>query len=115
MLLFQVSYERFIEEIRVEKLTNKDRDSLEREDLGTAFAYYLSSLDRPKSYVFVVLKSQLTDVHKVNLDPLSRDVDRRITETSRLIAITQSLDRIEQQLKRNPTKSTETVEIQSEP
>ena len=103
-MLFQVSYERFLEEIRIEKLTNTDRDSLEREDLGNAFAYYLTSMDRPKSYVFVVLKSELTEVQKINLNALSRDVDRRITETTRLIAIAQSLDRIEQQLKRNTNK-----------
>lgn len=112
MLLFQVSYERFMEEIKVEKLTNTQRDSLEREDLGVAYAYYLTSMDRPKTYVFVVLKSELTEVQKINLNPLSRVVDRRITETSRLISIAQSLERIEQQLNNPKEKIIEKTEIQ---
>ena len=112
MMLFQVNYERFLEEIRIEKLTNKDRDSLEREDLGNALAYYLTSLDRPKAYVYVVLKDELTDVQRLQLSPLSKPIDRRITDNFKLKAIADTLNRIEGQLIRNPVKIIERVETQ---
>ena len=111
MILFQISYERFIEEIGNEKITSEGKDKLECEDLGNALAYYLTSFDRPKTYVYVVLKSELTEVQKMTLGPLSK-LSMRITETSRLIAIAQILERIEQALKTNPSKIIETQTIE---
>ena len=58
-MLFQVSYERFLEEIRNEKIEEGNRNQLEEEDLGNMLAYYLNSLDRPQTYVFVVEKEVL--------------------------------------------------------
>ena len=102
MMLFQVSYERLMEEIRNEKIDPNSKDKLEREDLGEAFAYYLTSFDRPKVYVYVVLKSELTDIQANQLFPLSKDVDRRITDNFKLKAIADTLNRIEGQLARKP-------------
>lgn len=103
-MLFQVSYGRFIKEIGVEKLKAGDRDSLEVEDLGDGLAYYLTSLDRPKSYVFVVLKKELTNAQRITLEPLSRPVDRRITDDMKLRNISETLKRIEENLNKIPTQ-----------
>ena len=103
-MLFQVSYERLIKEVGVEKIKAGDRDSLELEDLGNAWAYYLSSLDRPKDYVFVVLKKDLTKAQELTLGPLSRPVDRRITEGSQLRNISETLQRIEVNLNKIQTQ-----------
>ena len=112
MMLFQISYERLMEEIRNEKIDPNSKDKLELEDLGNAFAYYLTSFDRPKAYVYVVLKSELTDVQKLQLSPLSKPIDRRITDNFKLKAIADTLNRIEGQLIRNPVKIIERVETQ---
>jgi len=83
MTIFQVSYERFLEEIRHEKMQQGDKNQLECEDLGTLVAYYLYSLDRPIIYVFVVKKSEMTDVQKAQLIPLSKQ-SRRIRDSVQL-------------------------------
>ncbi len=115
-MLFQVSYDRFKEEIINEKITAEGKDKLECQDLGTGFAYYLSSLDRPKTFVYVVRKSEMTDVQKVYLIPLSK-LSTRLTEDSKLMAIAQTLERIELALKTKPLqeKVVETIEVPSEP
>ena len=104
--LFQVSYERFIEEVQHEKITAGNRNQLELEDLGNMWAFYLNSLDRPQSYVFVISKKEISEIHKQNLFPISKQVDRRITDSISLIAINKTLQRIEENLLKLPGKET---------
>ncbi len=115
MTLFQVSYERFQEEIRFEKITDQDKNQLELEDLGTSFAFYLSSLDRNKEFVYVVKKDEFTDVQKVQLFPISRE-SVRIRDTTQL-KIIEALNRIKMTLQKNPREriiERETIEITKE-
>ncbi len=99
-MLFQVSYKRFLEEIRFEKIGSENKDTLEVEDLGTMFAFYLESIDRPKEFVFVVSKQEISDVQKAQLFPISKP-SVRIRETLELKKINETLEKIEQSLK-NP-------------
>ena len=100
MLLFQVSYERFMEEIRNEKIQPGDKNQLELEDLGNLFIYYLTSLDRKIAFVFVIEKNKIPDIQKMQLNSISKP-SRRIRESVELTAISDTLARIEQSLK-NP-------------
>ena len=102
-MLFQVDYDRFIREIAVEKIKPGDRNVLEIEDLGDNFAYYLNSLDRHQTYVLVVEKEELSHVQKSNLDSMSMP-SRRITETTNLRIINETLKRIEENLNKIPTQ-----------
>lgn len=102
-MLFQVSYKRFLEEIRFEKITDQDKNSLEIEDLGNTFAFYLGSLDRNKEFVYVVRKDEFTDIQKTELLPISGQ-SVRIRDTTQL-KIIKTLERIEQVLK-IPVKET---------
>jgi len=108
-MLFQVSYERLMQEVKLENIEAGQKDSLELEDLGDAWAYYLSSIDRPKTYVFVVLKSELTQIQILNLAPISRLVDRRITESLQLSSIAKSLKRLEDNLQPRQEKIVERI------
>ena len=101
MMLFQVSYERFLEEIKYENVFPGGKSQLECEDLGSLVAYYLYSLDRPVSFVFVIKKSEMTDVQKVNLSPISKQ-SIRIRDSVQLTAIADALNRIEQNTKNAP-------------
>ena len=100
-MLFQVKYDRFIREIGVEKIKPGDRNVLEIEDLGDNFAYYLNSLDRYQTYVLVIGKKELSPVQKSNLDAMSMP-SRRITETTNLRIINETLKRIEENLNNIP-------------
>ena len=110
MQFFQVSYERFLEEIRIEDITETGKDKLECEDLGDALAYYLTSIDRPKGFVYVVLKKELTEVQIMQLKPISR-LSKRIDDSSKLRQMVQTLERIEQSLKIPNEKIIERVEV----
>ncbi len=112
-MLFQVSYERFIKEIRIEKITEGDRNVLEVEDLGTMLAYYLNSLDRSQTYVFVVGKKEMTEVQKINLNPISKP-SRRITDDTQLKNISETLQRIEINLTKIPKETIIEREIKVE-
>ena len=112
-MLFQVSYERFKKEIEIEKITEGDRNQLEIEDLGTMFAYYLNSLDRSQTYVFVVEKDEMTDIQKINLNPISRP-SRRIIEDTQLKNISETLQRIEENLNKIPKQTIIEREIKVE-
>ena len=98
MTLHLVSYERFLEEIRHEKMEPGDINQLECEDLGNLVAYYLYSLTRPVAFVFVIKKSEMTPVQKIELSPMSKQ-SRRIRDSIQLTAISDALERIEQNLK----------------
>ena len=98
MLLFQVSYERFLEEIHHEKMQPGDKNQLELEDLGNMFAYYLTSLDRKIGFVFVIEKKKMSDVQKVQLNSMSKP-SKRIRDSVQLTVISDALERIEQTLK----------------
>ncbi len=102
-MLFQVSYDRFLEEIRFEKIEESAKDKLEREEQGDNIIYYLTSFDRPKVFVLVVGKDELTDVQKLNLNRLSGP-SKRIIDSTELIKINQTLEKIEQNLNKLPVK-----------
>ncbi len=102
-MLFQVSYERFLEEIRAEKITEQDKNKLEIEEMEDVLAYYLSSLDRNKSFVFVVGKDEITDVQKFQLNPISKP-SKRITDSDELKNISKKLTQIEEQLNKLPIR-----------
>lgn len=107
MMLFQVSYDRFIREIEVEKIKPGDRNVLEKEDLGNGFAYYLNSLDRHQTYVFVVGKeefSSFSSVQKSNLDAMSMP-SKRIKEEEELKNISETLNRIEENSNKLPKET----------
>jgi len=95
MLLFLVTHERFLQEIRNEKLDVNSKDKLEVEDLGSSFAYYLTSFDRPKAFVYIVEKDELTDVQQLYLNSLSSQ-SIRITDSTQLTKITELLTKIDQ-------------------
>lgn len=80
-MLFQLSYKRFLEEIRFERIGQDSKNNIELEDLGDKFAYYLIPLERQQSFVFVVLKSELTAVQKIMLNPISKPSKRVIDST----------------------------------
>lgn len=96
-MLFQVDYDRFLEEIKNEKIQPGDKNQLELEDLETMWAYYLNSLDRPQTYVFVVGKDEITDVQKINLNSMSK-LSKRIKDESQLVNISETLKRIEENM-----------------
>ena len=94
MQFFQVSYERFLREINIENIREDSKDKLEREDLSTGFAYYLTSPDRAKGFVYIVTNEELTDVQRIQLNPISLE-SKRITDSIQLIKMTQLLERID--------------------
>ncbi len=104
-MIFLVSYERFLEEIRIENIDDKSKNKLELEDLGDMFAYYLIPFERKQSFVFVVSKKELTAVQKINLDPISKP-SKRIIEDTQLKNISETLTRIEENLLKLPGKET---------
>ena len=110
-MLFQVDYDRFIREIGVEKIKPGDRNVLEVEDLGTMLAYYLNSLDRYQTYVLIVGKKELSSIQISNLDKMSLP-SKRITETTNLTVISETLKRIEQQFNNPREKIIEKIETQ---
>lgn len=100
-MIFQLSYERFLEEIRFEKIDQDSKNKIELEDLGDMLAYYLIPLERRQSFVFVVSKKEMTSVQKVNLNPISKP-SRRILESTELKNISETLNRIEENLNKLP-------------
>ena len=104
-MMFLVSYERFLEEIRIENIDDKSKNKLELEELGDRFAYYLIPFERKQTFVFVVGKKEITPVQKFNLNPLSR-LSRRIIEDTQLKNISETLTRIEANLLKLPGKET---------
>ncbi len=114
MLLFQVSYDRFKEEIINEKITPESKDKLECQVLENGFVYYLTSVDRPKTFVYTVLNSEITEVQKIYLTPLSK-FSTRLTDSSNLMVIAKTLERIELALQAKPLqeKVVEVIETTS--
>ena len=102
-MIFQVSYERFLEEIRFEKIGQGAKDQLEVEDLGSMFAYYLICFQRNKTFVFIVEKSEITEVIKFELNSKSKP-SRRIIEDTQLKSISESLKRIEENMNKLPIR-----------
>jgi len=103
MMLFQISYNRFLDEIRHEKIEPGDINQLEVEEIGNLLAYYLTSITRKIAFVFVVEKSKITDVQKLQLDNISKP-SRRIRDSVELSNISDTLARIEQNLNKLPTQ-----------
>ena len=90
-MIFQVSYERFLEEIRFEKIGQGAKDQLEVEDLGNMLVYYLVCFERKKTFIFVVEKSEMTEVMKYELNSKSKP-SRRIKNNQELRQIIMLLE-----------------------
>ena len=82
--LFEITFERFLDEVKKEKLTSDGHNQLEMEDLGNMFAFYLTIVGIDKTYVTVV------DFHKMNLMPVSKPA-RRISETTDIKTVSETL------------------------
>ena len=98
-MIFQVSYERFLEEIRFEKIGQDAKDQLEVEDLGNMLVYYLVCFERKKTFIFVVEKSEMTEVMKYELNSKSKP-SRRIKNNQELRQIIMLLEKIENKLEK---------------
>ena len=102
-MLYQITLERFKDEIRVEDLS-KTRNTIEVEDLGTNLALYFTPINSSKTYVAVVEKVNLTEVDKINFRPFSKPV-KRIMDSTELKNITNALNRIETNLMKPPKET----------
>ena len=98
-MIFQVSYERFLEEIRFEKIGQGAKDQLEVEDLGNMLVYYLVCFERKKTFIFVVEKSEMNETMKYELNHKSKP-SRRIKNNQELRQIIILLERIENKLEK---------------
>ena len=88
--LFEITYERFLDEVSRSKLSPDGNNKIEMEDLDTMFAFYLTPIGLNKTYVTVVEKTQITDVQKMNLLPFAKPA-RRINEVADLKNISEAL------------------------
>ena len=89
--LFEITFERFLDEVRREKLSPDGHNQLEMEDLGNnMYAFYLTIVGINKTYVTVVEKERITDFHKMNLMPVSKPA-RRINETADIKTVSETL------------------------
>ena len=117
MELFLVSFDRFLEEIQHSQIKEGDRNVIEREELEDRLVYYLVPIGLNKIYVFIVLKKEITPIHKANLDPISKPA-KRINDNFELRNISNSLQRLEEEFKKGTIrervieKEVEIVEIE---
>lgn len=97
-MLFQVSYERFLEEVRFEKIGQGAKDQLEVEDFGDMLIYYLVCFERNKTFIFVVNKNEIDEVMKFQLNSISkpsrRIIDKQM-ELKQIIVLLQELITLE--------------------
>ena len=100
--MFQVSFDRFMEEVIEEGITENSRNKIECEDLGESLAYYLVPLGINKVYVTVLKKDEITPMHEQRLKGIIV-VSKRITQEGALRSISEQLASIEEALKRTPT------------
>ena len=99
--LFEITYERFIDEIEKTGVLGGGRNPIEVEEKGEMLIFYVTLPDINKTYTTVIAKDKITDVQKLNLMPKSKPA-RRITEDSDLKNISESLVRIEENLRKTP-------------
>jgi hypothetical protein len=99
--LFEVTFDRFLDEMKQAKLMPNGFNKIEAEDLGEMYAFYLTLVGISKTYVTVIEKDKITGVQKMNLSPYSKP-SRRIIQTNeiKLKLISDSLFRIEEELKK---------------
>ena len=89
--LFEITFERFLDEIKREKISPDGHNTIEMEDVGNGmFAFYLTIVGIDKTYVTVVEKEKITDFHKMNLLPVSKPA-RRINETADIKTVSETL------------------------
>ena len=81
--LFEITYERFLDEVRNAKLTPGGQNKIEMEDLNNLYAFYLTEVGIDKTYVTIVEKEKITDFQKMNLIPLCKPA-RRVKESADL-------------------------------
>lgn len=107
-MLFQVTYDRFVEEITQEKISPEGRNEVEKEELKDLVIYYLVPLEQRKVFVYIAKKDELTEVQKFNLDSVSK-ISKRLTDDSGLKDVTETLNKIEQNLRKIPEIETTSI------
>lgn len=98
--LFEISYLRFLDEVRHAKLIPNGTNKIEEEDLGEMFAFYLTPVGIDKTYVTVIEKNKITDVQRSTLMAFAKPA-RRIKDNV-LSDISQTLLRMEEDFKKVP-------------
>ena len=96
-MLFEITYERFLEEMR---MTEGPRNPVEVEEFGDMLIFYLSVDKVNKTYATVIAKNQITDVQRSNL--MAKPVLRRINDTQTFNNIQTTLTQIEEKIKKIP-------------
>lgn len=103
MIIFQVTFERFMDEVREEKIVPEGRNKIEFEELKEVIALYLVPLELNKVFMAVIEKSELTDVQKLQINEISKP-SKRFVDDSKPKDISASLLRLEEEFKKIPLK-----------
>jgi len=103
-MLFEISFARFKDEIKQERLNPQSRNKIEVEDLGDTYAFYFTPVGINKSYTTVILKEDLSDVDRFYFAPIALPA-RRITDSAGLMNISDSLNRLEEEFKKISTSN----------
>lgn len=91
-MLFEVTFDRFMEEVRDENIGPDTRNFVEVEEIGEMFVFYLVKLELDKQFVTRVKKEELTDVQRVQIMSLSKPSIRVIEELGVINKIQQLIE-----------------------
>ncbi len=102
MIIFQVTFERFMEEVRVENINSESKNEVELEDIGDMIILYFVPFELRKAFMTVIEKSELNNVQKLQIAEISKP-SKRVVNNSKLKDISDSLLRLEEEFKKIPT------------
>ena len=91
-MLFEVTFDRFMEEVRDENISSDTRNFVEVEEIGEMFVFYLVKLELDKQFVTRVSKKELTDVQRVQIMSLSKPSIRVVEELGVINKIQQLIE-----------------------
>ena len=74
--LFEISFERFVEEVNRERITPDSRNRLEMEDSGDTVTFYLTPIGIDKTYRTKIPKTEFSQFKRFFFDPLSKPSKR---------------------------------------
>lgn len=101
MIIFQVTFERFMDEVRTENIDKDSKNKVELEDLGDMIVLYLVPFELRKVFMTVLEKSEISDVQQLQIQEISKPSKRFVDET-KLKDISDSLLRLEEEFKKIP-------------
>ena len=101
MIIFQVTFERFMDEVRVEHISSETKNEVELEDLGDMIVLYFVPFELRKAFMTVVEKSELNKVQKLQIAEISKP-SKRVVDDNKLKDISDSLIRLEEEFKKIP-------------